>query len=494
MTDKMLSKKQQLEKKGQTLFDKIWKTHTILDGDDNSSLLYIDRIMLHERTGAIALKTLQAEQRAVRDNSRVFCTIDHIVDTFPNRTEQTLMPSGEQFIRETRKATNNAQIKLFDIDSPNQGIVHVISPELGIVLPGLTLICPDSHTCSQGAIGALAWGIGSSQAEHALATQTLRVNKPENLLVEMNGALQEGTTAYDLMLHLISRYGANGGNGFAIEFAGNTVKQMDLDARMTLCNMAVEFSAFTAIIAPDEKVLQFIKQRPYAPSGDLWKAATQDWQTLRSDSNANFKKTIEVASNKIAPMVTWGTSPEHACNIDGIIPNPLVATTRKKKQAYQQALNYQELKPGQRLQSISIDAAFIGSCTNGRLSDLRNAAQIVKGRTIAPGVQGVVVPGSKRVKRLAEQEGLDRIFKQAGFQWREPGCSMCFYAGGETFGANKRIISTTNRNFEGRQGPNTKTHLANPLTVAASALSGKITDPRPLLEEVWRSSSATAVL
>jgi 3-isopropylmalate/(R)-2-methylmalate dehydratase large subunit len=406
----------------------------------------------------------------VLDPARVFCAMDHIVDTRPGRGDQTLMPGGQAFITETRAATLEAGITLFDVTDADQGIVHVISPELGIVLPGATLIAPDSHTCTQGAFGALAWGIGSSEAEHAMATGTLRLERPRTMRVTFDGALTPGVTPKDMILTLIARHGAGGGKGYAVEFAGEAVRALDMEGRMTLCNMATEFSAMTGMIAPDETTYAWIRGRRYAPQGEMLDAAMADWQTLPSDRGAVFDAEIVIHAAQIEPMVSWGTSPEHSVGISGQVP----ADPPAKPTAYM------GLEAGQDLAGIPIDAAFIGSCTNGRLSDLRRAAALLKGRHVAPGVKALVVPGSMAVRRAAEAEGLDQVFTDAGFEWRMSGCSMCFYAGGESFAPGSRVISSTNRNFEGRQGPNIRTHIASPETVAASAIAGRIADPREL--------------
>jgi len=457
-----------------TLFDKLWEQHTVRNLDGGACLIYIDRVFLHERTGSIALQSLHEEGRQVRAPNRTFCTMDHIVDTFPGRNDNTLMPSGGAFIEATRTETKKAGITLYDMDDPLQGIVHVISPEQGIVQPGLTLVCPDSHTCTQGALGAMAWGVGSSEVEHALVTQTLRVNRPRTLLVKFDGELQAGVTAKDMILHLIQTHGANGGAGFAVEFAGSAVRALDVEARMTLCNMAVEFSAFTGLVAPDQKVFDYLQGRRFAPSGEAWELALAYWKTLESEAGAIYHSEIHIDATAIEPTVTWGTSPQHAMAVSSSVP-----TAGDDYMA--RALSYQGLVAGERAGDIAIDAAFIGSCTNSRISDLRAAADILRGNRVAPGVAAVVVPGSTAVKVAAEAEGLDQVFINAGFEWRESGCSMCFYAGGETFGAEKRVISSTNRNFEGRQGPRTRTHLASPITVAASAITGHISDPRDFL-------------
>ncbi len=466
---------------GQSLFEKLWQQHLVADLGDGASLLHVDRIFLHERTGSVALQTLEADGRRVRHPELAFCTMDHIVDTLPGRGDDTRMPGGRAFIETTRATTRAAGIRLFDVTDPQQGIVHVISPEQGIVLPGLTVVCPDSHTCTQGALGALAWGIGSSEAEHALATQTLRLSRPGSMRVVFNGALRAGVTAKDMILWLIGRHSASGAAGHALEFAGEAVRALPVEARLTLCNMAVEFSAFTGLIAPDDTTFQYLQGRPCAPQGAMWERAVAAWRTLRSDDDAVFDREIEVDAADIAPMLTWGTSPQHAVAVDARVPDPFHEPDPHTRQAMERALQYMDLQPGQRLAGVPIGAAFIGSCTNARLSDLRAAAAVLRGRKVAPGVRAICVPGSMQVKREAEAEGLHRVFLDAGFEWRESGCSMCFFAGGESFGHRQRVVSTTNRNFEGRQGPETRSHLASPATVAASAIAGALADPRALM-------------
>ena len=446
-----------------TLFDKIWTTHEVVDLGGGSALIAIDRIWLHERTGAVALKSLAAAGRKVADPARVFAVMDHIVDTRLGRGDGTLMQGGEAFITETRAAAGQAGITLFDVNDRDQGITHVISPELGIVLPGLTLIAPDSHTCTQGAFGALAWGIGSSEAEHAMATGTLRVTKPNTMRVTYTGALPKGVTAKDMVLALIAAHGARGGTGYIVEFAGEAVRAQDMEGRMTLCNMATEFGAFAGVIGVDGTTTDYLKGRRYAPD------PLPDWSDLVSDNGAVFDAEITIDAATLQPMVSYGTSPEHSIGVGGTIPMG----------APEQALAYIGLTAGQAIAGTPIDAVFIGSCTNARLSDLRRAAAIVRGKRIAPTIQkALVVPGSRAVKAAAEAEGLDTIFTAAGFEWRDSGCSLCFYAGGESFSDGARVLSSTNRNFEGRQGPGIRTHIASPDPVAASALTGVITDPR----------------
>ncbi|AHE54438.1 3-isopropylmalate dehydratase large subunit [Sphingomonas sanxanigenens] len=465
---------------GLTLFEKIWNAHAIADLGDGVGLLLIDRVMLHERTGSVALESLAEAGRPVMAPAQIFVTMDHIVDTLPGRSDHTIMPTGTQFITATRKAAQAAGLTLFDIGDIGQGIVHVISPEQAIVLPGVSLVCPDSHTCTQGAMGALAWGIGSTEAEHALATSTLRVRKPRTMRISVNGRLGRGVTPKDLALHMLARFGAAGANGCILEYAGEAVRALDVEARLTLCNMATEMSAFSAIIAPDETVFAYLQGRAYAPTGIEWDAALADWRTLCSDADAVFDVEHVVDAVDIAPMVTWGTSPQHAVPIGQPVPAFEATGTRDTRAAYDRALAYMGIEAGQALEALPIDAAFIGSCTNARLSDLRRAAAVLRGRHVAPHVKAICVPGSTRVKAAAEAEGLDRVFRDAGFEWREAGCSMCFFAGGESFGHRQRVVTSTNRNFESRQGPETRSHLASPETVAASAIAGMIADPRRL--------------
>jgi len=458
-----------------TLFDRIWRQHVIAESGRGASLLAVDRIFLHERTGSIALKSLSDRGRTVLDPARVFCTMDHIVDTMPGRGDQTRVPGGSEFITATRAATRAAGIRLFDVGDPDQGIVHVIAPELGITLPGATVVCPDSHTCTQGALGAFGWGIGSTDAEHALATGTLWAHRPRALLVRCDGHLGPGVSAKDLCLALISRYGAAGGRGHAVEYAGSAVTALDIEGRLTLCNMATEFAAMTALIGPDDQTYEYLATRPFAPHAAAWDRAVNHWRTLRSAPDAVFDREISIDATAVEPMVTWGTSPEHAVAVTGRVPEPPSGASRE---AHQRALSYMGVVPGTPLAELRIDGAFIGSCTNSRLSDLRRAARLVDGRHVAAGVRAICVPGSSAVKRAAEAEGLDRMFRGAGFEWRESGCSMCFYAGGESFGHRERVVSSTNRNFESRQGPETRTHIASPETVAASAIAGRIADVR----------------
>jgi 3-isopropylmalate/(R)-2-methylmalate dehydratase large subunit len=454
-----------------TLFEKIWDRHLIKPLTGRGALIAIDRIFLHERTGAAALNAMKEAQRTPLDPARVFCVMDHIVDTRPGRDDTTLMPGGQAFITQTRQAAIDAGIHLFDVQDAEQGITHVISPELGIVLPGCSLIAPDSHTCTQGAFGALAWGVGSSEAEHAMTTGTLRVKRPRTMRVSFSGSLGAGVGAKDMILALIAQHSASGGDGSVIEFCGSAVDELSMEARMTLCNMATEFGAMSAVIAPDDKTFDYLKGRRFAPKGKLWETALADWRGLKSDPNASYDAEIEIDVSTLAPMVSWGTSVDAAIAITGEVP----------EDADQAMLDYMALRQGQRLIGLPVAAAFIGSCTNARITDLRRAAKVLEGQHIAQGISAICVPGSSSVKRAAEAEGLDQIFVKAGFEWRESGCSMCFFAGGESFAKGARVISSTNRNFRNRQGQSVKTHIASPEVVAASAIKGAIADHRSFL-------------
>lgn len=463
-----------------TLFEKIWDQHEVSVLADDSAMLYIDRIFLHERTGSIALAGLEEKERQIRNKSHVFCTMDHIIDTFPGRTDSTIMPGGTEFITTTRDAAHRAGIRLFDINDLDQGISHIVSAEQGITLPGLTVVCPDSHTCTLGALGAMAWGIGSSDCEHALATETLRIVKPKQMRVRFTGKLGSGVGPKDMIMALIHQLGSSGGEGMAVEFCGPVVEQLSMEARFTLCNMSTEFSAFTGIIAPDETTIEYVKDKTYAPKGDIWAAAKQQWQGLYSDADAEFDNEVEIDCSLIEPLISWGTSPDQSISILDSVPAIMDRATPKGL-AQKQALEYMAIKPNEPLLGLEIQGAFVGSCTNGRLSDLQAAADILQGHRVHPNVKAVCTPGSAKVKKAAEDLGLDKIFIDAGFEWREPGCSLCFYAGGEGFSDGQRIISTTNRNFRGRQGRGARTHITSPAMVAAAAIEGKITDCRDYL-------------
>ena len=445
----------------QTLFDKLWESHRVTQISDEEDLIAIDRVFLHERTGAATLNALVNQNREPFDPSRVFCVVDHIVSNDENRNHDSARsPNGEDFIRSVRKAAKKFNLTLIDSDDPRQGITHVIAPELGLALPGLTIICPDSHTCSLGALGALAWGVGSSAAEHAIATGTLRLRRPRQMRITIDGQLQRPATAKDLALFIIAKFGAKGAKRCAIEFTGPAIERMSLEERLTLCNLAVEFSAFTAIIAPDKEIIDYFSNRPMGPSATTLPQAQSYWASLKSDPGAPYDEEFFIDASDVKPMISWGTSPQHTA--------PANAKTGDS--------DYMGVNAGQKIAGTPIDGAFIGSCTNGRLSDLRHAAQYLRGKTIANHVRAICVPGSQKVKAMAEQEGIDQIFKDAGFEWGTAGCALCFYAGGKTFPKGARVISSTNRNFESRQGPGVRTHLASPATVAASAVAGVIVD------------------
>ncbi|WER47829.1 3-isopropylmalate dehydratase large subunit [Cupriavidus sp. WKF15] len=460
------------------IIEKIWDRHVVAQLEGGQALLHVDRVFLHDRAGPRVLAGVEEGGHRVARPGLVFGTMDHIVDTQPGRGDDTLVQGGRGFIQAFRAATQRSGIRLFDLGNPHQGIAHVISPELGIALPGTTLVCCDSHTCTVGGIGALAWGIGTTEGEHAVATQCLVRSKPRTMRVSFHGSVAPGVSAKDMVLALIGRFGVSGGDGHAIEFAGEAIRGLDVEGRLTLCNMAVEFGAWTGLVAPDARTVEWLAGRPFAPAGADWEAAVTDWLALRSDDGARWDKELELNCAELAPQVTWGTHPGQVVGIDATVPVPADADAGR-------ALRYMDLHPAQPLLGTPIDAAFIGSCTNSRLPDLRAAAQVVRGRRVRPGVKAIVVPGSTSVKHAAEAEGLDRVFTEAGFEWRESGCSLCFFAGGDNFDQpgkpGRRVITSTNRNFEGRQGPGVRSHLASPATVAASAIAGCIADPRPLL-------------
>ncbi len=453
----------------QTLFDKLWESHRIASDANGEDLLYVDRVCIHERTGGVALESLEERDMRVRRPMHAFCMMDHILDTRPGRGDRTAIPGGEEFIARTRRGANLFGIRTFDIDDAHQGISHVVSAEQGIALPGLSLVCPDSHTCTLGALGALALGVGTSEVEHALATSTFWFARPPGMRVVVDGVLGQGPTAKDLALYLIAEHGADGADGSAVEFCGSAVSALTVEERMTLCNMAVEFGAATALIAPDAKVFEYVAGRTHAPR----QPPIADWRRLATDTDAHFDKTIHIDAAAVDARVTWGTSPEQGVAIGGRVPAP-------RDHNAQRALDYIGLAPGTRISEVAIDGAFIGSCTNARLSDLRSAAAVLKNRRVGAGVVAICVPASTPVQRAAEAEGIDRIFHDAGFEWREPGCSLCFFAGGEGFTPGQRVITTTNRNFEGRQGPGVRSHLASPAVVAASAVRGRISTPNML--------------
>lgn len=461
-----------------TLFDKIWDSHVVerLDGGD---LIHIDRHMIHELTSPRAFDRLAAAGRVVRSPELTFATPDHMVSSAPGRREDTY-PKAAPYVRTLRGNAQASDITLFDLDDPRQGIVHVVAPELGLALPGTTLVCGDSHTCTVGGLGVVAFGIGTSDIEHVLATQTLVLRKPRRMRITLDGMPPPGVTAKDLVLHVIATLGAGAGVGHAVEFAGEAVRALPVEGRLTLCNMGIEFSARIAFVAPDDVVFAYLKDRPYAPKGALWDQAVSQWRELYSDPDAVFDRDERLDVSGLAPQVTWGTSPQYAVSVTGVVPDP-DGLPEDRRDGARKALAYMGLTPGEPLEGLPVQNVFIGSCTNSRLSDLREAAAVVRGRTVAPGVRALVVPGSTAVRVAAEAEGLDQVFKDAGFMWGEASCSMCVGVNGDLVPRGERCVSTSNRNFEGRQGPGARTHLASPATAAAAAVTGRITDPRRLI-------------
>jgi 3-isopropylmalate/(R)-2-methylmalate dehydratase large subunit len=462
-----------------TLLDKLWDPHVVADLGDGWSLLHIDRHLLHDLSGYNGLKEVQERGLRVRNPELAFATPDHAVSSAPGRTGRTYGPGARLWAGLKELSTTNG-LHYFELGQVGQGIVHVMGPELGITLPGVTLICGDSHTCTHGGLGALAFGVGSSELMHALATQTLRQRKPKALRVTFDGGLGPGVTAKDLILHLIGTVGASAGTGHAIEYAGSAIRALPIEGRMTVCNLSIELGAKMGFVAPDETTFAYVEGRRFAPKGAMFDRAVAEWRELRSDPDAPFAREVKIDATAVSPTVTWGTSPEHAIPVDGVIPDPGTAPDPDRRDAWRSALDYMGLEPGRPLAGTPVDWVFIGSCTNSRLSDLREAAQIARGRRVAEGVTAWVVPGSEKVKRDAEGEGLDRVFREAGFEWREPGCSMCVAANGERVPPGSRSISTSNRNFVGRQGPGARTHLASPAMAVAAAVTGAITDVRRL--------------
>ncbi len=462
-----------------TLFDKVWDSHVVADLGDGWSLLHIDRHLLHDLSGGRALGDVLARQLPVPNPELAFATPDHAVSSAPDRARSGF-PAGERLRASLREQAAATGIQFFDLGQIGQGIVHVMGPELGIALPGVTLICGDSHTCTNGGLGALAFGVGSSELTHALATQTLRQRRPKRMRVRFEGVPGPGITPKDLALHMIGRLGAAAGTGYAVEYAGSAIRALGIEGRMTICNLSIEMGAKIGMVAPDEATFAFVAGRRYAPAGAMFDRAVEYWRTLPSDDGAIFDREEVIDAASVSPVVTWGTSPEHSIAIDQAIPAPEAAADAAQGTAWRQALDYMGLEPGRRLAGTKIDWVFIGSCSNSRLSDLREAAAIARGRHVAEGVTAWVVPGSERVKRDAEAEGLDQVFRDAGFAWREPGCSMCVAANGERVPPGQRSVSTSNRNFVGRQGPGARTHLASPAMAAAAAVSGALTDVRRL--------------
>ena len=464
---------------GRTLYDKIWDAHLVDVQDDGTSLLYIDRHLVHEVTSPQAFEGLRMAGRKVRRPDATVAVADHNVPT-TDRSKGIADPESRIQVETLEKNAADFGVEYFGMDDIRQGIVHIIGPEQGLTLPGMTIVCGDSHTSTHGAFGALAHGIGTSEVEHVLATQTLVQSKARNLAVKVEGKLAPGVTAKDIALAIIGRIGTAGGTGHVIEYMGSAITGLTMEGRMTVCNMSIEAGARAGLIAPDATTFEYLKGRPRAPKGAAWEAAMAWWSTLKSDPDAHFDTVIEIDAADIAPTVTWGTSPEQVLPITASVPNPADLADAGKRAAAERALAYMGLTAGTPLTEVKIDRVFIGSCTNGRIEDLRAAADVVKGRKVASHVGAMVVPGSGLVKAQAEEEGLDRIFLDAGFEWREPGCSMCLAMNADRLEPGERCASTSNRNFEGRQGRGGRTHLMSPAMAAAAAIKGTLADVRDL--------------
>lgn len=461
-----------------TLYDKLWDAHVIDQDPDGTCLLYIDRHLVHEVTSPQAFEGLEIAGRKPWRTSANLAVSDHNVPTV-NRNEGIADPISKLQVDTLDKNCEIYGITQFRMNDPRQGIVHIIGPEQGATLPGMTIVCGDSHTSTHGAMGALAFGIGTSEVEHVLATQTLLMKKNKNMLIRVEGKLPFGCTAKDLVLYIIGQIGTAGGTGYAIEFGGSTMHALSMEGRMTVCNMAIEAGARSGMVGVDNKTIEYFRGRPYAPKGEMWDQAVQYWQTLHSDEGAHFDKVINIDAAKVTPQVSWGTSPEMVLSVDDFIPDPDKEKDDTKRSGIERALEYMGLTPRMAITDIKIDKVFIGSCTNARIEDLRAAAAVARGKKIASNVkQAMVVPGSGLVKHQAEQEGLDKIFLDAGFEWRDPGCSMCLAMNADRLEPGERCASTSNRNFEGRQGQGGRTHLVSPAMAAAAAIAGHFTDVR----------------
>jgi 3-isopropylmalate/(R)-2-methylmalate dehydratase large subunit len=463
--------------KPRTLYDKIWDDHLVDEQPDGTSLIYIDRHLVHEVTSPQAFEGLRAAGRQVRRPDKTLAVVDHNVPT----TDRSAGIDDPESAIQVETLAQNAHafgIEYFDERDRRQGIVHIIGPEQGFTLPGTTIVCGDSHTSTHGAFGALAWGIGTSEVEHVLATQTLISRKAKNMRVTVDGALPAGVAAKDIILSIIGEIGTAGGTGHAIEYAGAAIRSLSMEGRMTVCNMSIEAGARAGMIAADEKTFAYLKDRPKAPAGAAWEAAVRHWEALRSDEAAAFDREVRLDAAKLPPIVTWGTSPEQVVAVTGRVPVPDAMTDVGKRRSAERALAYMGLKGGEKITDIPLDRVFIGSCTNGRIEDLRVVARVVAGKTVNSGVKAMIVPGSGLVKAQAESEGLDTIFRAAGFEWREPGCSMCLAMNADKLAPQERCASTSNRNFEGRQGFKGRTHLVSPAMAAAAAIAGRFVDVR----------------
>ena len=460
-----------------TLYDKIWEDHLVHQQEDGTSLLYVDRHLVHEVTSPQAFEGLRIQNRKVRRPELTLAVPDHNVPT-TDRSKGIDDKESRVQVETLRNNCKDFGVRLFDVNDKRQGIVHIIGPEQGFTQPGNIIVCGDSHTATHGAFGALAFGIGTSEVEHVLATQTLVQKKSKNFRISVNGELSIGVTAKDVILQIIGKIGTAGGTGYVIEYAGNLISGLSVEQRMTICNMSIEGGARAGLIQPDEKIFEYLKNKPMSPKNDNWEKAIEYWSNLKTDSDAKFDKEIVLEGQEIKPMVTWGTSPQDVVEIDGQVPNPDNEKDEDRKSSIERSLNYMGLKPNTKVQDIKIDKVFIGSCTNGRIEDIREAAKILKDKKIAKHVNAMIVPGSGLVKEQAEQEGLDQIFIKSGFEWREPGCSMCLAMNADKLKPEERCASTSNRNFEGRQGRGGRTHLVSPAMAAAAAISGNLDDVR----------------
>ena len=463
-----------------TLYDKIWENHLISEEDDGTSLLYVDRHLVHEVTSPQAFEGLRMSNRKVRSPEKTIAVPDHNVPTTLDREEGISNKESRIQVEALDKNATDFGINYYPVNDIRQGIVHIIGPEQGWTLPGMTIVCGDSHTATHGAFGALAHGIGTSEVEHVLATQTLIQKKSKNMKVEVNGSLGIGVTAKDVTLSIIGETGTAGGTGHVIEYTGSVISNLSVEGRMTVCNMAIEGGARAGLIAPDQKTFDYIQGRPHAPKGSNWEMAINSWKELFSDDGSKFDKLVVIDGNKIAPVVTWGTSPEDVLPINEIIPNPNDFDVQKK-QAVERSLNYMGLFPGQKLEEVKIDTVFIGSCTNGRIEDLREVAKIMDGKKVKEGIRAMIVPGSGLVREQAEEEGIAQKLMEAGFEWRLAGCSMCLAMNPDQLSPQERCAATSNRNFEGRQGRGGRTHLMSPAMAAAAAITGHLTDVRNLI-------------
>jgi len=460
-----------------TIYDKIWNEHLVHEQEDGTSLLFVDRHLIHEVTSPQAFESLRNSKRKVRQPRLTLAVADHNV---PTTDRSKGISDKESKIQVDTLDTNCKEfgVQLFGMEDKRQGIVHIIGPEQGFTQPGTIIVCGDSHTATHGAFGALAFGIGTSEVEHVLATQTLVQKKSKNFRINVNGNLSVGVTSKDVILQIIGKIGTAGGTGYVIEYAGNLISSLSVEQRMTICNMTIEGGARAGLIQPDQKIFDYLKNKPMSPKKDNWNKALEYWDTLKTDGDAKFDKEITLDGEEIKPMVTWGTSPQDVVTIDGKVPNPIDESDPDKKNSIERSLKYMGLKPGTSMKDIKIDKVFIGSCTNGRIEDLRDAAKILKDKKISSNVEAFVVPGSGLVKEQAEQEGLDKIFKNSGFEWREPGCSMCLAMNADKLKPGERCASTSNRNFEGRQGRGGRTHLVSPAMAASAAIAGNLDDVR----------------